>query len=178
MWPFAWSKHVVKVIAKGCGLTGTLPYMDDHHLTFSLQTLDLSENSIQRVEGLVSGGLLSLADNAEDAHLTFDKGVLRGAFHRKINIDLRGVTLTEQQAGEVMELLPPQRKEKLVDRGRLACDDLRSTVLEVTPNLFLTDQLCRCAVGRARLDETNLTCYECGPQPALLMLRCGVPQAA
>ncbi|CAE7214042.1 MSP1, partial [Symbiodinium pilosum] len=149
MWPFAWSKHVVKVIAKGCGLTGTLPYMDDHHLTFSLQTLDLSENSIQRVEGLVSGGLLSLADNAEDAHLTFDKGVLRGAFHRKINIDLRGVTLTEQQAGEVMELLPPQRKEKLVDRGRLACDDLRSTVLEVTPNLFLTDQLCRCAVGRA-----------------------------
>ena len=150
--------------------------MGDHDLSLSLQTLDLSENSIHGVQGLVAGGLLCLADNNEKAKLTFSEDVLRTAFQRKVKIDLRGVTLTEKQAGEALALLPPQRREKLVDRGRLACDDLRPTVLDVTPNLFLTDQLCRCAVGRARLDATNLTCYQCGSQSALLMLGRGACQ--
>ena len=56
----------------------------------SLQTLDVSQNKVHRVDGLNAGNRLSLDFNP---NITFAPGVLRSAIERDVRIDLRGVYL-------------------------------------------------------------------------------------
>ncbi|CAE7213477.1 ERL2, partial [Symbiodinium sp. CCMP2456] len=161
VWSLAQSDRLAKVTAARCNLTGTLPYFDEHALSVSLQTLDLSENRITYVQGLVAGGLLSLANNPS---ISFAPGVLANAIHRMVRIDLRGVRVTEAQVdNETTKLLAKLRGETLVqiDNGRLQCHKLSGTVLDVTPGRFLSDQFCSPSPGHARLAATDVTGHQC-----------------
>ena len=158
LWPLAFSESIAKVTAERANLTGTLPHLADYQLTVSLQTLDLAANQITRIEGLVAGGLLTLSGNDG---VTFAPGVIRDAIKRNVRIDLRGINLNKEQASEALELLPTLNKKTPIDSGRLACYDFQATVLQVTPWRFLTDHLCQCEPGYARLHPTALRGHQC-----------------
>ena len=152
LWPMAYSQRIVTILATRSGLTGTLPYMANYLLATSLQTLD-------------AGGLLSLAQN-DASSITFAEGAFRSAFRQGVKLDLRGIKLTAEEAGEALDMLPPLRAKVLANRDRLACANLQATVLDVTPEMFLADQLCHCVAGLASPNATNL-CFRCWSQSLL-----------
>ncbi|CAE7198758.1 unnamed protein product [Symbiodinium sp. CCMP2592] len=161
LWCFIQSDRLAKVTAAGSNLTGTLPNIGEHALTRSLQTLDLSENRINHVEGVVAGSLLSLANNPT---ISFAPGVLARAMKRKTRMDLRGVRVAESQVdNETMNLLAKLRGETPVqiDNGRIQCYKLKGATLDVTPGLFLIDQFCSPSAGYARLWASDATGHQC-----------------
>ncbi|CAE7642718.1 ERL2 [Symbiodinium sp. CCMP2592] len=161
LWPLAHSQHLVKLTAARSNLTGTIPSLADYDLTVSLQTLDLSENRINSVEGLVAGGLLSLAENP---NVSFEPRVLEKALHRKVRIDLRGALVTESQVdNQTLQLLTQIRGDTptKINRERIQCYNLKDTMFQVTPDLFLTDQFCSPSPGYARLKSTDLKGHKC-----------------
>ena len=149
----AFSEHVTYLAAARSNLTGNLPDISGHELEDSLQTLDLSRNWIRKVEGLFVASVLVLSYNP---NITFAEGVLRAAIQREITVRLRGIELNSADAIKAFsELLPSLNTSRttLVDKG-FVCYDLGDTVLQVTPGLFLRDQLCHCKQGFAQLDKS------------------------
>ena len=76
----------------GCPVLLSYPSQLKHvkEVVGSLQTLDVSQNEVHRVDGLNAGNRLSLDFNPS---ITFAPVVLRNAIERDVRIDLRGVYL-------------------------------------------------------------------------------------
>ena len=164
--PLINSRSIAKLSAAGSNLTGRLPdYLTDQYFAESLQTLDLSLNHIELVEGMFTSSLLALAENP---NVSFAPGVLQKAIRTGVRVDLRGVDLTEKEAGDALELLPVPSETALggreitVERG-FACYSLEATVLQVTPERFLPDHFCHCKPMHARL---NMSFFKCRSQMA------------
>ncbi|CAE7718680.1 SIK1 [Symbiodinium sp. CCMP2456] len=175
LWPLAASPCLVKLAAAGNNLTGPLPDFENMHLvsvngdirkhyksflSSVLQSLDLSGNQLDRIEGLVAGTLLALRDNT--LPVTFAAGVLQQALDRSVHLDLTGVTLSNSD--EAMLLFAKQRIKttRLVATTDIvngfACFDLQDSVLQVTPDRFLPQLLCGCSPGHSGLGTYCLKC--------------------
>ncbi|CAE7840644.1 unnamed protein product [Symbiodinium sp. CCMP2592] len=171
--PLAACKSLGKVAASHANLTGDaldltkLEVMMDNvswagiaaPLAGALQTLDLSGNSIRRIEALNANSVLYLADNG---CVDIPHGMLRKALEDGVRLDLTNVALvdtTEARDLIAKGWLNATERPTITDAARgFACYGLPSAVLQVTPSRFLPDVLCGCQPG---WQGTSTDCHRC-----------------
>ncbi|CAJ1385946.1 unnamed protein product, partial [Effrenium voratum] len=168
--PLAASPHLTKIKAERCNLTGTvvhLKYMEavslndvvwsrwQTDLSKSLQILDVAYNNITEVQGLPAQVFNNLANN----------GLIRlapGLLTTGQVVNLLGTSLADHS--EVRKLLAKGQLKRTAEirqtdeqRG-FACYGIDSSVLQVSPELFLPERLCGCLAGWA---GAGVSCQAC-----------------
>eukprot|EP00435_Cladocopium_sp_Y103_P027397 s2091_g6.t1 len=154
------------LVASSCGLTGNLidlslirssraknvRHLEDSPLATSLLDLDLSNNSLQRVEALPLNARTQISFN--DGDLSFSKGVLAKAFMSGYELDLRSTRLAD--FSEPLELFR-DGKLKLTpgfvwtnEEKGYGCYSFApgsTNVQIVSGDYFLPDKMCVCLKG-------------------------------
>lgn len=148
------------IAASGCGLSGAVPDIRSmaavvdkltygtwlSNLAKTLQVLDLSHNRIGSLASLPATLRMDLSHNA--APLLVMESVFVDAVRDRV--DLWFVDTQLSNANDMQKLMSAELKlQKDYSRIRdgFACQEFQEPVLQVTPELFMPEQMCACRAG-------------------------------
>lgn len=159
LWLLRKCPNIASIKATNSRLTGSLRSLRGQRLARSLQTLDLAANNVSEIDDLPENlQVLILTGNPM---VRFADGVLRRAVKAGTFLDLQNVELSNKaEARElVLEGLLNKTPHNSSDTaGGYSCYSIESTSLQVTPALFLPDELCSCSPGFAGRGVGCTTC--------------------
>ena len=163
------------LLASHAGLDGAMPNladmraMKDHviysnwlnsKLAGSLQVMDLSSNRLSTISFLPASVRAVLSDNT--VPLAVAASVLQKAVQLDIEVWLRGTNL--KNPAELQQLLPHElllQKSYAVSAGsNFACRELVNPLLQVTPHIFMPEDMCGCRPGYAGFATSCAPCAE------------------
>eukprot|EP00438_Fugacium_kawagutii_P028121 Skav229520 [mRNA] locus=scaffold887:77290:86147:+ [translate_table: standard] len=169
--PLYGSQALGAIEAAGCGLSGALTlnlklenvvvdgFMRpewDLPLAQSLKVLNLADNDISDIEAVPEQmRVLVLAENSA---LHFASGVMQEALTAETVAGLFGI----QEATELLKegfLVKTDQISFMSPAGGYECHSIVSALLQVSPEKFLPDELCRCSAG---FEGAGVQCHKCG----------------
>ena len=160
--------------ASGAGLHGSMPNLASMDaqvdrgtystwsgkLAASLQVVDLSSNHLSSMPFLPASVRVVLDDNA--VPLAIAKSVLQKAVRLDIEVWLRGTRLKNPE--ELQQLLPQelllQKSYAASDGSNFACRQLVNPLVQVTPHMFMPENMCGCRPGYTGFATSCAVCAE------------------
>ena len=161
--------------ASGAGLRGSMPNLagvqaqvdgtsysswTNSKLAGSLQIVDLSSNQLDSMSSLPASVRVVLDNNA--VPLAVAPLVLREAMQRNIEVWLRGTRLKNPE--ELQQLLPHElllkRHFAANDGSNFSCRELVSPLLQITPHIFMPEDMCGCRPGYEGFATSCAQCAE------------------
>ena len=159
-------KGLTFLTAAGSGVFGAMPQLKkvvgahidfqiQHDFTFPMSRrlvfLELSYNNVSWVSDLPVQFYAGRMLFRENHQIKLAPGVLAKALEERILLDLTGTKLgNEEEALQLLEEGQLQTTDMYAYRdeiGGYTCKDVVSTIIQVTPNKFLPEKLCKCLPG-------------------------------
>ncbi|CAK9035742.1 unnamed protein product [Durusdinium trenchii] len=174
--PLCGSPALATIEAAGCRLSGTLTNLRPEDVVVdgvlfskwrpllgkSLKVLNLATNNITEIKGIPAS--LQVLILAENSALNFADGVLKEALATGTFLDLQNVALSNTtEAAELLRegfIVKTEQVSSMSTEGGYRCHSILSTSLQVSPEKFLPQELCRCSAG---FEGTGAHCRKCGP---------------
>eukprot|EP00435_Cladocopium_sp_Y103_P027029 s109_g6.t1 len=174
--PLAMCVHLTFLTAGDAGLFGAMPRLqkamaivdDQRHDDFTfpmsrrLLLLELSYNNVSWLTDLPvrpKAGRVLLRENHQ---IKLAPGVLAQALKQRVMLDLSGTQVrNKEEALQLLEEGQLTTTDMYAYRDETAgytCKDLVSTIIQVTPNMFLPEKLCTCLPG---WHGHGATCHMC-----------------